>query len=265
MAAFAIAAVVSINALIDRTYYGTAGQGNYPVAAVEGAWYSARHAQTGPRVTAIRVLTDGHGRLILSPSRQDALVYGYSQLFCYEPLFGYNLERFPVETLHPGPALSSNAGILNVKNPACYVFPEANACAPGDQFPVSRISDAQAFLDYKSFPFVKPLWARLADWLSLLMAFSTAIAMFVGVAQFGLQDLPMKLGWVGALGRTIWFWTTRTCKKGVRRTRRTNGQVLRAAVMSRPLISNSSRTGKDPTESALPPSGQVNPDDSASS
>jgi hypothetical protein len=169
-AAVCVVLVVAGNALTDRSFYGPQGQGVYQIGPIEQAWRAARNAQTGPRITAIRVLINQEGRIVLTANRGDGLAYGYSQLLCYEALFGYNLERFPVGALHAGPALESSSGMLNVKNPACYVFPEANSCSPGDPFPATRIAAAEAFLNYEPFPFKQPLWARVAGWLSIFTA-----------------------------------------------------------------------------------------------
>ena len=72
--------------------------------------------------------------------------------------------------LRGGDVMDAHDGKLNLKNPACYVFPAANACKPGDQFDAADTERAGAFVDYRPFAFNKPLYATLADWLSLLTA-----------------------------------------------------------------------------------------------
>jgi hypothetical protein len=64
--------------------------------------------------------------------------------------------------------MSDMDGVLNIKNPACYVYPQANQCRPGDQFTVAQAGDAEKFLNYERFSYLQPLSATLADWLSLL-------------------------------------------------------------------------------------------------
>ncbi|HTZ71995.1 MAG TPA: hypothetical protein VMB71_15160, partial [Acetobacteraceae bacterium] len=86
----------------------------------------------------------------------------------YAPLFGYHLERFPFKTIHPGSAFMAFDDRLNFKNPACYVFPGANQCSPGDQFTQSLADALRTFLAYGPLPFNKPLYARAADWIGLL-------------------------------------------------------------------------------------------------
>jgi hypothetical protein len=64
--------------------------------------------------------------------------------------------------------MEASQGFLNVKNPACYLFPKENVCEPGDHFRVSEIDAATSFLHYKPFAFRKPLYADVADMISLI-------------------------------------------------------------------------------------------------
>jgi hypothetical protein len=95
-------------------------------------------------------------------------VRGGSQLLCYEPLFGYALEKFPIRTLRPGSVLAVHEGYLNLKNPVCYVYPLENACEPGEHFSVNQQEVAQAFSAYKPLPFRLPAWQKAANIFNLL-------------------------------------------------------------------------------------------------
>ncbi len=103
------------------------------------------------------------------------LIHGASQLFCYEPMFGYRLEAFPVKTLHPGPVLEENNGVLNIKNPACYVWPQANDCEPGDHFTKEQEKAAEAFVNYRPFPFQMPTAQIVANWVNALSLMAALI------------------------------------------------------------------------------------------
>jgi hypothetical protein len=205
VAAAAALGVVATNALTDRSFYGPHGQGTYQVATIQAAWRTAAKAHAPPPITAIGLMFDKSGRVITPPNRQDALAYGLSQLLCYEPAFGYNLEHFPIGALHPGPALAISAGNLNVKNPACYVFPHANACTPGDPFPATRLADAKAFLDYRPFPFAKPFWARAADWLSTLTASALTLA---AIAALRSRIVPKQAARTATAKIAAWAFAT---------------------------------------------------------
>ncbi len=97
----------------------------------------------------------------------DQLVAGYSPLACYNPIFGYRLEHFPVKTLHDGPATEARDGVLNFKNPACYAFPEANQCAPGDHFRSDQLDALKALLAYRPYPFAMPASQHAANLITL--------------------------------------------------------------------------------------------------
>ena len=57
---------------------------------------------------------------------------------------------------------------FNVKIPVCYLFPEENACTPGDHFRTGDRDSVEAFLDYRPFDFVQSDRQRLVNWLNLV-------------------------------------------------------------------------------------------------
>jgi hypothetical protein len=162
------AATLAVLLLSDRSVYGAGDIGAYDPRIIEAAWHDAASTGQVPPVTEIAVTRDAHGAVDkMSLTRQDGMATGQSQLFCYDPLFGYHLENFPQGTLHPGSVFdrTGTPAQLNIKNPACYVFPGANACKPGDAFAASDIDRARLFVSYKAFPWNKPVWAKMADWV----------------------------------------------------------------------------------------------------
>jgi hypothetical protein len=104
----------------------------------------------------------------------NALVHCASSAMCYEPIFGYRLEHLPPSSLQPGPALGAG-DTLNIRNPACFVFPAANHCAPGSHFPATQRAAATAFVQYRPFAFNKPPSQQLADWISGLTLAACAL------------------------------------------------------------------------------------------
>lgn len=108
---------------------------------VEKAWTEARRTGAPPPVQSV------------VSARADALATGASSRTCYEALYGYRLELFPVGTLRTGSPFAVTGSHLNLKNPACYVFPKENGCAPGDHFRVDQMEQAKAFARYESFDF----------------------------------------------------------------------------------------------------------------
>ncbi len=88
---------------------------------------------------------------------------------CYEPIFGYFGEQFPVKQLRPGPVRVPVGNRFNLKNPACYLFPRENNCQPGDHFLISQKADAENFINYKPIKFDMPVLQYIANWISLLV------------------------------------------------------------------------------------------------
>ena len=174
-AALVSAVTIAWNATADKSYYTSQ---DYDGALVEAAWRDARSSGRVPAITHIVVLPEkSSGEPFLSSNRNDTLTLGYSQLLCYHPMFGYRLEHLPVGLLRAGPALMEVApGVLNVKNPACYLYPRENACAPGDHFSADRRGDAERFLRYEPFPFVRSLRQRVADLTTLVALILVAAA-----------------------------------------------------------------------------------------
>ena len=94
--------------------------------------------------------SDGSTGILLDSFADYRLINGQSNAGCYEPLFGYRLEQYRLGSLQPGPlTLEDAAGNLNLKNPACYVYPEANGCAPGDHFKTGQMQQMLALADYQ--------------------------------------------------------------------------------------------------------------------
>ena len=172
-AALIAAATLAWNWTADRSYYSAQ---SYDPGVMQQAWRAVDAGAPVPAVTNLSVRLDKANRLALPLERNDDMARGYSQLLCYQPMFGYGLERLRHGELRPGPALAELAdGTLNLKNPACYVFPAANACAPGDHFRREQRDEATRFLRYQPFAFQRPVWQTSADLVTivaLLLVFS---------------------------------------------------------------------------------------------
>ena len=126
-------------------YYDRAGLGD-----MLGAWAEPERV---PPVSAVSLRTsrqaDGSLQAVHAPQDDGKIALGESNALCYEPLFGYRLEQFRLGGLRPGAiTLNDGSGNLNLKNPACYVYPEANGCAPGDHFKASQMQQMLTLADY---------------------------------------------------------------------------------------------------------------------
>jgi hypothetical protein len=171
-----LAGVVLLNITTDRNYYH---EQRYDPRLVVDTYYQVQRQDWVPSIGHTLVfITNPAGRILpLAPN--DVFVLGNSQLLCYEPLFGYRLENFPVKTLRPGAIMDVHNGFLNVKNPVCYVYPEVNTCVPGDHFSVHQRQDAEAFVNYRPFPFRMPVWQKVANLFNLISVAGVAVFLMI--------------------------------------------------------------------------------------
>jgi hypothetical protein len=160
-----LAVTVFLNSMTDRDYYHAQ---SYDPQEVVQASLRVQRREWSPVMSHIAVFTNSAGQLIMPAARNDVLTQGNSQLLCYEPLFGYRLEAFPRQTLHPGPVIEASNGRLNLKHPACYVYPAANNCSPGDHFSIKQYQEAEAFVHYHPVAFRLPHWQHAANLLTMV-------------------------------------------------------------------------------------------------
>ncbi len=153
----------------------------YNPKEVSDAYDKAVKNRRPPDVIVIGAIVD-NGVPFQALGRNDLLAAGYSSLLCYEPVFGYELETFPRQTLHLGGVMDEKDGLLNLKNPACMEFPAENGCKPGDHFKAGERGKAKRFTGYKNFDFKVPARQRAANAVSLaswfLLAAVTAASLF---------------------------------------------------------------------------------------
>lgn len=159
----AILVIIIINIVPDRAYYH---KQKYDPSEILEAYQRVKNHEWTPRITNIATNLDRSGKIVLL--QNNVIAHGYSQLFCYDAIFGYKLENFPKKSLVPGQILEEKDGFLNLKNPACYLFPDENDCMPGDHFTVQQKKEAIALANYRPFGFKIPLRQKVANWISML-------------------------------------------------------------------------------------------------
>ncbi len=184
IAVVGIATVVAFNAFTNRDFYH---QQNYDPKEIGASHKKVKAGLWTPEIKNIGVYVDKKGQTISPLFRNNMLVHGASQMLCYEPLFGYRLEDFPTKTLHPGPALEEKEGILNIKNPACYVWPESNHCQPGDHFTTEQTEAAKAFLSYRPFPFRFPVFQRIGNTVNIMSLIAAALFLIVYLSRVSIS------------------------------------------------------------------------------
>jgi len=181
LAAVAVIIFFGLNAIVDRKFYEVQTYG--PSAVVTAFRTAQAQRRYEPRIEAIGAYMDQARNIQLTANRNDTLTQNVSQLACYVPIFGYRLENFPFKSLRTGPVMLEIDGKLNLKNPACFVFPAENQCAAGDHFPVSRKADAERFASYRAFPFEKSTRQKAADWISTVSVLLILVAVLTGIYQ----------------------------------------------------------------------------------
>jgi hypothetical protein len=165
----------------DHAYYESE---KYRPDVIQAGYAALASGLPVPPIQGVRLkLRDpSSGSFSASPFVNDQLVEGQSALECYNPIFGYHLEDSPVKTLHAGSPLDAENGALNFKNPACYVWPKANACLPGDQFRSDQEEALRRLLQYRPFDFQISLAQRIANTITAAcLALSALVLLFSGV------------------------------------------------------------------------------------
>jgi hypothetical protein len=181
-AALAVLALLAWVLTLDRSYYGAQ---QYAIAPIEEAAAKARASRSIVPITQVNAADPD-----APVTRNDNPARGISEAACYQPAFGYRLEQMPVKQLTAGPALMARGTVLNIKNPACYVFPAENGCTPGDHFPLAARAEAEKFLNYQPFDFVQPLYQRVATTLSVASLAAAPLLLVIGLIWLAFAPPP---------------------------------------------------------------------------
>lgn len=168
-----LSVVVMLSALEPRGFLLSQSYDVRPVVAADKAF---REGKLTPGIrelgVGINMRTNTFEKNLKS---NDTLIAGISQIFCYNPIFGYRLEKFDATNLAEGNVLSERQGFLNLKNPACYVFPKENNCNPGDLFRADQLEEAKRFIAYQPFRFAMSKQQVLANTITELILIGIAV------------------------------------------------------------------------------------------
>ena len=149
-------------------------------------------------IKGISVLIDKDEKIIVN-QRNDNFKIGLSSYFCYQPIFGYSLKKFPNKNLKFNKKLkvadnkflligdtnrSDDSKNLNFLNPSCFLFPEKNNCKPGDLFEKTQKNNLDNFLEYKKIEFKKNFIQIISDYISLLTFVFLIIFLIINFYNF---------------------------------------------------------------------------------
>lgn len=187
MCAFSVMTVFLIHIFSEKNFYD---QQKYDYHTIVDFYKSPKKDDWHPHVANISVILDQNMQpVVMSPTPNDGIVREESNIFCYEPMFGYRKEKFPWQPLRLGPPLEVHDGIFNIKNPACYMAPSENGCRPGDHFTIQQKLQAEAFVNYRPFVFNLPVGYTVAYWICL----SSWFAVFAFLIRYSLRFLLRKI------------------------------------------------------------------------
>jgi hypothetical protein len=101
---------------------------------------------------------------------------GSTGVSCQESLI--DSQHFP-HTVRAAPVALAQSGSLNIYNPACFTYPEANNCQPGDRILVTDQANFEAFVLGQKTTWRRSIWQHIGDGLSVLSL--CAAALYLGV------------------------------------------------------------------------------------
>lgn len=177
-----IACIIGIpflTALEDRSYYHS--QATFDASKILSFYDAVKHGEIDP---GIKSIADARSPARNGKVAMDALTQGESPLQCYEPLYGYRLEKFQPKPLTEGSIMQDvGDGYLNIRNPACLLYPEENDCKTWDAFRHEQKEQVEQFSNYRPFNFKVSLIQRLANALSAITLMAcVVILLIIGVA-----------------------------------------------------------------------------------
>lgn len=153
----------------DKSYYAKQPFSDLNINKV---WeYSSK---TGKIIPIKSVANKGGGNL--------TFMVGESNLKCYQPIFGYRLEKLPLKSIREGSIELTSGEWLNFKNPACYVYPELNKCSAGDHFRTSDKQSLISLVNYTNYNFQISGVQKIANIISILVFIASLL--FFGFFNF---------------------------------------------------------------------------------
>ncbi len=160
--------LLSLKAYEDKSYY--AEQGYDPQLSVY-AHQQVMQTKIVPPIDKVSEVSNISTPEGVTMAAGDAVMaFGLSQVNCHESLFGYRHEEFKQKELLrvSQPVMQITNGHFNMKNPACYVFPDENNCIPGDHFRADQKEELLSFISYKGYEFNMPKTQYISNWVSLV-------------------------------------------------------------------------------------------------
>jgi hypothetical protein len=163
LAAIALVGVPLLNSLENREYYQ---QQDFDPAPMLSYYNAVQRGNLAPAIILSADLKYPNGEAIIN---NNLFLQGVSGVRCYNPLYGYRLEKLTSSMLVTGSVMhQTGENSLNLHNPACLVFPNENQCKIWSPFTLQQKEQLQQFSNYKPFDFIKSKKQAYADLITLL-------------------------------------------------------------------------------------------------
>ena len=136
-----------------------------------------------PEIIGPAILMDKFGSPKKINNKNDMLFFSYSPLLCYQPIFGYGLEKLNLKQItfnskqffEDGSFIfysnkfDEKDGNFAFFNPSCFLYPEENNCFPGTTFKISEKEQLTKFTNYKKFEFKQNKIQIVVNYISVLV------------------------------------------------------------------------------------------------
>lgn len=177
LAAFVLIGIPVLNALENRGYYE---QQSFNPAPYVAFYNAVKRGEVLPEIRYTQDLSTPNGNVIIDNT---LFLQGGSPMRCYNPVYGYRLEKLVTAPLTSGPVhMEHSDGTLNLHNPACLVFPEENACKPWDAFKTAETEKLERFASYRPYDFVRSFRQKIADLItSTTLVLVTSYLLFLAI------------------------------------------------------------------------------------
>lgn len=165
------------------------------IIAFVGGYYGILHTNTLPRTlpydeitTALDSVenyldldvTEAFDMREMGHSGFIPLIFGGNHIYCSEPML-LGTSSLP-DTLAVAPVMQESGAYLNMYNPACMVYPEANNCESGDRILVSDTDNLERFRTGKPTTWKMSGLQHVSNWVSVL-------TLFVSIGVLGYQAI----------------------------------------------------------------------------
>jgi hypothetical protein len=114
--------------------------------------------------------------------KNEGFITSTSKLFSYSPIFGYHMEKLPIENIikkrsNYSSIIKIQNGKYNMFNPVCFLFPKENNCLPGERLNISEKDNFEKLINYKPMKFNISLVQKIANNINLFSVIILLIAL----------------------------------------------------------------------------------------